>query len=376
MESTTLEAVRGIAADFAKDRHERQRRRELDFVDFDALADAGFLRTGIPAGAGGLFDAPTTSTRPIAEMLRALAHGDSSVALVASMHPAVLSFWNACPDVPQPDRDAWRAQRDELAAHAADGHWFGTITSEPGSGGDIANTRSEAVPEHDAWAISGTKHFGSGSGMSSFMLTSALPAGEARPDWFVFDLRDAATRESHMKIVAPWDGHGMTATQSHGIEFDHFPAQRAAWPGHLQDLSDTAGPFVIALFTAVVFGIVEAAVEAAREQLRRRPSLRPYEQVEWANVEQDAWLMEQAYEGLLRSIEAEEATPASTILAKTASAQLAENCLRRITRVLGGGTFARHAPFGFWFEDVRALGFLRPSWGMSYDGIAAGAFAD
>jgi hypothetical protein len=36
---------------------------------------------------------------------------------------------------------------------------------------------------------------------------------------------------------------------------------------------------------------------------------------------------------------------------------------------MGGGTFARHSPFGFWFEDVRALGFLRPPWGLAFDAL-------
>ena len=47
---------------------------------------------------------------------------------------------------------------------------------------------------------------------------------------------------------------------------------------------------------------------------------------------------------------------------KTAIAQLAESVLGRICRVIGGGTFSRSSPFGYWFEDVRALGFLRPPW--------------
>ena len=33
--------------------------------------------------------------------------------------------------------------------------------------------------------------------------------------------------------------------------------------------------------------------------------------------------------------------------------------------------FAQHSPFGHWFEDVRALGFLRPPWGLAYDALIA-----
>jgi len=56
-------------------------------------------------------------------------------------------------------------------------------------------------------------------------------------------------------------------------------------------------------------------------------------------------------------------------------AQLAESCLLRLCRVLGGGTYSRRSPFGNWFEDVRALGFLRPLWALAYDGLFADSFA-
>ena len=39
----------------------------------------------------------------------------------------------------------------------------------------------------------------------------------------------------------------------------------------------------------------------------------------------------------------------------------------RLGRVLGGGTFSQRSPFSHWLEDVRALGFLRPPWGLAND---------
>src|SRR5204863_2712935 len=93
--TTVLQDVRSIAEGFAAQRLERQRRRELDPADFAALADAGFHLTAVPVEQGGLFESVRASTRPVAEILRTLAHGDASVALVSSMHPAVMSFWLA-----------------------------------------------------------------------------------------------------------------------------------------------------------------------------------------------------------------------------------------------------------------------------------------
>jgi alkylation response protein AidB-like acyl-CoA dehydrogenase len=372
-----LENVVRVAERWAGDRHARQRRCELDPADFAELAAAGVPLAGVDADRGGLFRGVAESTRPVAEILRTLARADASVALVCAMHPAVLAFWHATPEVPEPARAAWSAQRAEVSALAAGGAWFGTITSEPGSGGDVARTAAVARPDGDGrWLLSGRKHFGSGSGVTSFMLTSARPADEDAPDWFLLDVRGVPWDGSRgMELVAPWDGHGMTATQSHGMAFTDFPARRVAWPGHWKTLSDAAGPFVGTIFTAVVVGVVDVAVETARAQLAaRRDALRPYEQVEWIGAERDGWLAVQAYEGMLRAVEAGRWPLRTVLLGKTAVADLAESCLRRITRVVGGGSFARHSPFGFWFEDVRALGWLRPPWALGYDALVASAW--
>jgi alkylation response protein AidB-like acyl-CoA dehydrogenase len=266
-----------------------------------------------------------------------------------------------------------------VTALARHGAWFGTITSEPGSGGDVAQTKATARPTaNGTWLLSGQKHFGSGSGITSFMLTTARPEGEDEPDWFLLDVRGVPWDGSRgMTLAAQWDGHGMTATQSHAMTFTDFPATRFAWPGNWRTLADAASPFIGSMFTAVILGVVESAMEAASAQLAlRKDSLRPYEQVEWSNAEQDAWLMRQAYEGMLRAVENEPAPLRTVVVAKTAAAGLAEDCLRRITRILGGGTLARHSPFGYWFEDVRALGFLRPPWGLAYDAIFASEWTD
>ena len=61
----------------------------------------------------------------------------------------------------------------------------------------------------------------------------------------------------------------------------------------------------------------------------------------------------------------------AALRAKEAVADLAERTMLRLTRVLGGGTFSQRSPFAHWFEDVRALGFLRPPWGLAYDALFA-----
>ncbi len=48
------------------------------------------------------------------------------------------------------------------------------------------------------------------------MLIFAIPEGETEPDLFFMDMQDVSwDGSSGVKLIAPWDGHSMTATQSH-----------------------------------------------------------------------------------------------------------------------------------------------------------------
>jgi alkylation response protein AidB-like acyl-CoA dehydrogenase len=370
--ASVLAAVQVIATDFAEQRRERQARRALDPADFVRLAEAGFLLSGVPAEQGGLWASTTRSTRLVCELLRTLARGDSSVALVCAMHPTVLGFWLATSDAPEPFAAAWAEQRRAIFQTVLDGAWWGTITSEPGSGGDMMRTRAVARLDGNSarYRLSGDKQFGSGSGITAYMMTAAVPEGEEQPDLFYLAVRDVAWDGSTgIALVAPWDGLGMIATHSHAFRFEAFPATRAAWAGNLAGLGTATQPYVRCCFTAVCVGIVEEALGTARAQLQqRRASLRPYEQVEWARAELDGWLIQQAYEGMLRAVEANAADAAlASVMGKVAIAELAESVLTRLCRVVGGGTYARSSPFGCWAQDVRALGFLRPPWGLAFD---------
>jgi alkylation response protein AidB-like acyl-CoA dehydrogenase len=369
--------VRTIAEDWRADRKERQGRRHLDQADFDRLRDAGLLRLVAPVDSGGLLDSVEASVRPLCEAYRQLAAGDPSVALVSSMHPAVVAFWLASPDAAQP---AWEEQRRAVFASAAAGEQWGTITSEPGSGGDIAKTKATATPADvepflpgRTYAVTGDKHFGSGCGVTDRMMTTAVPDDEQDPTIFVLDVRGRPwDGTAGLKLIAEWDGMGMAATQSHAMRLEGAPATRLAWERPLDEVTRAANPLISSLFTAAVLGILDEAVAVAREQVRARAEgLRAYERVEWARAEQDHWVAVQAYEGALRAVEGGRPDVAlhDALRAKQAVADLAEGILLRLTRVLGGGTFSQRSPFAHWFEDVRALGFLRPPWGLAYDNL-------
>ena len=111
---TVADNIQEIASEFAKEPGERQLRRDLRRAGFDKTRDSGYLLTAVPVNEGGIFESVARSTRPICDMLRTLAHGDPSIALVSAMHPAVISFggWLSLPEAPEPYREAWENSGD------------------------------------------------------------------------------------------------------------------------------------------------------------------------------------------------------------------------------------------------------------------------
>ena len=77
---------------------------------------------------------------------------------------------------------------------------------------------------------------------------------------------------------------------------------------------------------------------------------------------------------MLRDVERDDGSASrSGLLCKEAVAELSDSVLQRISKVVGGGAYSRSSPYGFWLQDVRALGFLRPPWGFAFDRIFAGS---
>lgn len=379
--STVYERVQSISEGWRSKRAERQARRHLERVDFEALSDAGLLKAVVPEEMGGLWRDTATSARLVCELLRTIARADPAVALVSAMHPTVVAFWLCNPDPSQPE---WEEQRRAVFASARSGEQWATITSEPGSGGDIAKTKAYAESTDEvgwmvgkSYAVTGDKHFGSGSGIADRMITTAIPEGEDQPTIFAMDVSGRPWDGTEgWTLTAEWDGAGMAATQSHAMRLERIPAMRLARQGPLSDLTAGTGPFVATVFVAVIVGILDEAVAVAKQQLGPRAAdLRAYEKVEWTRAISDHWVAVQAYEGALRALEdGDPAAIFAALCAKETVAQLAEATLGRLARVLGGGAYSRRSPFAHWFEDVRALGFLRPPWALTYDSLFSMSF--
>ena len=239
--------------------------------DFATLKDAGLTLTGVPAAMGGVWHSAQVSTRPTGAIFRALAQVDPSVALVATMHPTVLALWLEQPIESPRDPAAWREQRERVLATAKAGHWFGTIASEPAGGGDLMATRATATRRDGAWRVTGDKHMGSGSGVTSFMITTAVPEGETAPDIFC-SIR--ATCRGTARAVPCWSASGTDTV---------WPPPRAtpfAMTTSLRSVTRSSSgvirlisrimPVIGYMFASVTMGILDAALAEARRRLQPR----------------------------------------------------------------------------------------------------------
>ncbi|MFQ6027912.1 MAG: hypothetical protein ACE5Q6_10510, partial [Dehalococcoidia bacterium] len=318
--ASILEQSPKLAQEWIAQRADRQQRTKGDPADFQRLQEMGVPLMAVPVEFGGTWESLAQSARPICTMLRTLAQGDPSITLASAMHHLVLSSWRI-PNAPEPYTEVWEQQRQEVFQTVHDGAWWGTMVSEPGSGGDSSLTVSEAVPESPGsvkYRLSGKKHFASGSGLMSIMTTRAIPEGETAPDVFYAVLGSGPWDGSNgCKLTAEWRGHGMMSTNSHAFEFHDYPATRVAWPGAgaPENSAESLGGIA---FTSVITGVVDAAMDYTRQRLKsslsQGSSLRAFQQVEWAYAEQEAWLIEQAWEGVMRSFDQGTASRPNTLL--------------------------------------------------------------
>ncbi|MDB5381020.1 MAG: putative dehydrogenase [Rhodospirillales bacterium] len=88
-------------------------------------------------------------------------------------------------------------------------------------------------------------------------------------------------------------------------------------------------------------------------------------------AQREAWLAQQAYDGALHALERHGRSRRDAQMAKANLATLSESIMTRLCRIAGGGAYSCHSPLGYWFEDVRAAGFLRPPWSVALEGLYA-----
>ena len=167
----------------------------------------------------------------------------------------------------------------------------------------------------------------------------------------------------------------MAATNSHGFAFTDYPATRMAWPGGFSGVANSTGGTSTMAITAPFIGLVDVAMAFMRDEFARRgkklDDFSAFEKIEWVHAHREAWLVYQAWEGTIAALERTGNAQQEAGLAKMSISLLTESIMTRLCKITGGSVFGRHSPLGHWFEDARALAFLRPPPSLAHDTVFA-----
>jgi alkylation response protein AidB-like acyl-CoA dehydrogenase len=290
------------------------------------------------------------------EVLRTLAHGSPSTALMLAMHTAILGNYRIDPrHVPASERAAFLEQRDWAFAEAARGKRFAVANSERGAAGDVKHSRAEMREGR----LYGTKTFCSMGTHADYYMAAARDASGRVDYWLV--------RNENVFTEGAWNAIGMRSSESVTLRFDGAPVLGAlGYRGMLDGVNNRHWSTLA--FTAIFIGIAESLLDdvvAADATILLQAAATELQ------------LTVQACRAFLRHCVAIEPDPADDTYR-----HLVRDCKLFVTRslaqhaaalftALGGSAYRSAAPASRKLRDLLAGPALRPPAGIGFDEVWA-----
>lgn len=342
----------------AEERGTRDGRVDAETVSL--LRDAGFFSLAIPETFGG----PGLSLAAYVRLVAAIAAEAPSTALLVVMPSGTTAICRLPAHlVPEAEREGFRARMDRVAREALAGRLYAVANTEPGTGGDLANTRTTALPHASGRIVlNGVKSFASFGAKADVLMCAARGEDGGVDAWLV------AADAPGVLWDDGWDALGMRATESVSLRLADAPAEGLlGYRGML--LSHNARHWSTLGFAAVFAGLARAAVEEARpaagtsaladvrlaEAATRAAAAAAF--VEAVAAEGEEWPLPAGYRT--------RATMAKTFAAETAVAA-AETALV----LLGGRVYAKRGRAASLLADALAGPLLRPPLPLAYADVA------
>jgi butyryl-CoA dehydrogenase len=261
-------------------------------------------------------------------------------------------------------RGALGRGRAFIAERALAGDILAVANSEPGSGGDMANTKTRALRDAQGNVrLTGQKSFATLGPDADFFLCSARTEDGALDAFFVGRLAEGVT------LADDWDALGMRATASVGLTLDGALAVATfVYPGAIGSVN--ARHWSTLLMAAVFVGIGEGALAAALECAPRGSG--------WArSMLAECALSLDAASGFLDAVAREESTPCTSAYAercrrvKSFAARTAVEVSSRCMMISGGRAYRAEHAVARALLDAAAGPLLRPPLAQAMDAIAA-----
>lgn len=365
-----VQVAEGLAETWGEREAEANQQGDLTMppLTLAEMRDSGILAAPLPFEYGGW----NASLADAAQAIRLIARSAPSSALAL-----VMPLGNAATcripleAVPASRRAALEAGKSWVAAQARRGKILAVANSEPGAGGDLANTKTRADLGADGvYRLAGRKSFATFGRDADYFLCAARrteASGKDVIDGF-FVARDAAG----LVIDDKWDPLGMRPTASVGLFLDGAESDAIlGYPGCLEGVN--ARHWSTVLFAAVFLGVGEGAL---REGVKQAGGVGVWSKGALAEKS----LALDAGAGYLEAVALSEAWPMSkeardrTQRCKTFLARTGVEVATMAAMVSGGRCYTAHHPVMRFLADALAGPMLRPPLPQAMDGIVAQMF--
>jgi acyl-CoA dehydrogenase len=197
---TSRAALDEVATVALKHSVQADERADFPVQALDAMRRTRLLGLCVPAAYGGSGGGPAD----LAEATMLLGRADMSVAMIFAMH---------CQQAMTIARYGDEKLRSEVLPAVADGHaYLASVTTEPGSGGDLLTSGSQSADDESGIRIDRMAPVVTGGAYADGFLITARSPGASSPAQI--DLIYAARDQLITKVVGGWDPLGMRATHS------------------------------------------------------------------------------------------------------------------------------------------------------------------
>jgi alkylation response protein AidB-like acyl-CoA dehydrogenase len=329
---------------------------------------SGILTAPVPTALGGW----GASLAQTAEAVRQVARQAPAAALALAMPLGNAATTRIPASAVAPGQRAALARGQRwIADRANEGRILAVANSEPGAGGELANTKTRAERGPDGtYCLTGRKSFATFGADADYFLCAAR-----RPDGSGRGLVDGFFVSRHAPGLAVddrWDAAGMRPTASVGLTLDGAPAEAVlGYPGCLEGVN--ARHWSTVLFAAVFLGVGEEALGQGASQVAPDAVWARATLAECAlSLDAAAAFVEAAAHDERWPLPAEAAE--RTRRAKTYVARAAVQAATQAAIVSGGRCYAPHHPIFRLLCDALAGPLLRPPLPQAMDAIVRQLF--
>jgi alkylation response protein AidB-like acyl-CoA dehydrogenase len=339
-----------------------------------ALAEAGLLGLVVPEEFGGAGAGPRT----VAGVVRALAEGCASTAMIYMMHVCGVQVIAQASSFPL---------REQVLRDAAAGRHLSTLAfSEKGSRSHFWAPVSQAVDEGETHRLSAEKSWVTSAGHAQSYIVSTRGASgtEMTASTLYYVPGDAAHtgRMPGMEVSGGWSGMGLRGNASAPMRLREV---RVPAPWRLSGESEGFGvmlstvlPWFQLCSAAVSLGIADAAVAATGGHLLRSRLEHLDESLaslmnlraRLARMQIGADTQRAFLDHVARQMENPgPATMLAVLESKAAASEMALEVTDLAMRTCGGAAFSRHLGVERHFRDARAGSVMAPTTDVLHDFI-------